>query len=490
VTAEADRLGRIVLGGTASMLVARYAGTLSVIAATAVMARFISPEEYGLVTAAVATMAVARVLEEVGLGEVIVQRKHISDGQCSALFWINLAFGTACTIAGVAISPLVATFFGRPELAWIFAALSLNFLIAALGSQHRALLRRSFRFRAIAIGHAAALAGGSAIGVLLAARGAGPWAIVGHNIGTSVFLLVSSWVASGWWPGPPRRVEGLRSMLRFGGLVAASQAIASIGRNLDSILIGKFVGLGPLGAYDRAFQLMVLPATQFNIPFNSAAVPALSRLQHEPEAFRRLYLRLCGVVAAIASPIAVFTAAAAPAIVATLLGPAWEETATLLRLLAPSGLVLALNPTIRWVYLPLGRVGRLFRWVAFSTVVLVAAMVAGLPWGAAGVAIGLGAAHLALWIPSLMYAYSGTFLRLGDLGRVMWPPPFAAAAAGALAFAVDPAEHAAPLRLLAQGGCFLATYAVLFRMLPGGHARFTAIRKVLRGDAASREDDA
>jgi hypothetical protein len=72
----------------------------------------------------------------------------------------------------------------------------------------------------------------------------------------------------------------------------------------------------------------------------------------------------------------------------------------------------------------------------------------------------------------------------------MWPPPFAAAAAGALAFAVDPAELAAPLRLLAQGGCFLATYAVLFRMLPGGHARFTAIRKVLRGDAASREDDA
>lgn len=484
MTAEADRLGRVVLGGAASMLAARYAGTLAMIASTAVMARFITPEEYGLVTAATATIAIARVLEEVGLGDVIVQRKDITDEQCSTLFWLNLAFGAACTLLFAAVAPLFAAFFGRPELGGIFAALAANFLLAALGAQHRALLRRELRFRTLAIVQAGSVAAGAALGALLAIAGAGPWAIVAQNLGTAAAMLGASWFASGWRPGPPRRVEGLRSMLRFGGLVAASQLLGSLGRNVDSILIGRFVGLAPLGAYDRAFQLMLLPATQFNMPFTAAAVPVLSRLQHEPEAFRRLYLRMCGVVAATAFPIAVFTAAAAPAIVTTLLGPGWETTATLLRLLAPSGLVLALNPTIGWVYLPLGRAGRLFRWVALSTAVLIAAMVAGLPWGAAGVAIALSATHVALRIPSLIYAYSGTFLRLGDLGRVMWPPSLAAAAAGAVAFAIDPVEHAAPLRLLVQGGGFVATYAVLFRALPGGHARFAAIRTVLRGDAA------
>lgn len=490
MTAEADRLGRVVLGGAASMLAARYAGTVAVIAGTAVMARFITPEEFGLVTAATATIAIARVLEEVGLGDVIVQRKDITAEQCSTLFWVNLAFGIVCMLVFAAVAPLVAAFFGRPELTWIFVALAGNFLIAALGAQHRALLRRSFRFRTLALVQAGSVAGGAALGAALAIAGAGPWAVVAQNLGTSAAMLAASWFASGWRPGPPRRVEGLRSMLRFGGLVASSQLLASLGRNADSILIGKFAGLASLGAYDRAFQLMLLPATQFNMPVNAAAIPALSRLQHEPEAFRRLYLRLCGVVAAIAFPIAVFTAAAAPAIVTTLLGPGWNETATLLRLLAPSGLMLALGPSITWVFLPLGRAGRLFRWVVFSTAVLVAAMVAGLPWGAVGVAIALSAAHVALRIPGLMYAYSGTFLRLADLSRVMWPPSLAAAVAGGLAFAIDPVERAAPLRLLVQGGCFIATYAVLFRILPGGHARFAAIRTVVRGDAASREQDA
>lgn len=489
MTAEADRLGRVVLGGAASMLVARYAGTLSVIAATAVMARFISPEEYGLVTTAVAAMAIARVLEEVGLGDVIVQRKQISDEQCSALFWINLAFGTACTIVGVAISPLIAAFFGRPELTLIFGTLSLNFLLAALGSQHRALLRRSFRFRALAIGHAAALAAGSTLGVVLAMRGFGPWAIVGQNVGTSAALLVSSWIASGWRPGPPRRVEGLRSMLRFGGLVAASHVVGSIGRNIDSILIGKFVGLGPLGAYDRAFQLMVLPATQFNMPFSSVAIPALSRLQHDPEAFRRLFLRLNSVVAAAAFPLAVFTAASAPAIVATLLGPEWEPAATLLRLLAPSGLMLALGPSIVWAYLPLGRAGRLFRWMVFATILQTGAMVFGLKWGAAGVAVALSGTQLLLRIPAILYAYSGTTLRLRDLGRVTWPPAVAAFVAGGLAFALDRTEWSSPLRLVGQGVCFLSVYALMFRILPGGRERFGAIRTVLQGGATSREED-
>jgi PST family polysaccharide transporter len=149
MTAEADRLGRVVLGGAASMLVARYTGPLAVIAGTAVMARWITPEEYGLVTTAIATVAIVRVLEEVGLGDVDVQRADISHEQCSTRFWINLAFGTVCMVGGAAISPLVA-------------ALSVNFPLAALGLQRRTLLRRDFRFRDLAVAHAASLTGRSA----------------------------------------------------------------------------------------------------------------------------------------------------------------------------------------------------------------------------------------------------------------------------------------------------------------------------------------
>lgn len=477
---EQRSLARRATRGAALMLAARAGSTMAALAATAVLARLVAPEEYGLVAIVLSVFALARCLEEVGLGEATVQRAGISAEQVSSLFWLNALLGLVLSGAFAAASFPLAALVGRPDAAPFFAALSPLFLLSALGAQHRALLRRELRFRPLALAQSGAVVVGAALGIAAASRGAGAWALVAQQLAAASTLLAGAWIGSGWRPGAPRLAAGMRPLLRFGAEVTGSQFVTALSRNLDNILIGRFIGAATLGAYDRAFQLMMLPATHFNQPLTSAISPALSRLQHDPEAYRRLYRAATEVVASVAFPIAVFTAAAAPAIVATVLGPAWTESAPLLRALAPCGLMLSLNIGTGWVYQSLGQTGRQLRWTLFGSSIAVAAIVAGLPWGALGVAIALSCTRVALRPFGVAYCFRGTFLTPRDLLDGAWRAALAALAGGVAAWLADPASLPAPARLGVQLAMFLSAGLAAMALLPGGLGRLARARSLVR----------
>ncbi len=479
-----DTLAQRATRGAALMLAARAAGTLAAIAATAVLARLVAPADFGVVAVVLSVFALARCLEEIGLGEATVQRAEIGDAQVSTLFWMNAALGLALSTVFALASPLVAALLGRPETAPFVAALAPLFLLSSLGAQHRALLRRGFRFRPLAMAQAGSVIAGAAAGIAAASRGAGAWSLVAQHLTAAVTLLAGAWVGSRWQPHAPRIAAGVRPLLRFGLHLTASQFVTALSRNIDNILIGRFVGTAALGAYDRAFQLMMLPATQFNQPLTSAVAPALSRLQHEPEAYRRLYRAATEVIASVAFPIAVFTAAAAPALVGVLLGPAWSDAAPLLRALAPCGLMLSLNVGTGWVYQSLGRSERQLRWTLFGSGVSVAAIVAGLQWGALGVAIALSCARLALRPFGVAYCFRGTFLTPRDLLAGTWRAACAATAAGIAAWLADPADAPVAWRLTTQAVVFAVVALAAMASLPGGIARLLQARSLLRAAVA------
>ena len=270
-------------------------------------------------------------------------------------------------------------------------------------------------------------------------------------------------------------------MLGYGLHLGASQLLNGFTRNLDDILIGRFVGPAAVGAYGRAFQLMTLPATQLNQPLTSAVVPALSRLQDDPDRYRSLYRSCIEVIASLAFPLAVFTGVAAPAMVGTILGPDWSESTPLLRALAPAGLMVSLNVATGWVYLSLGRTDRQLRWRLLGSSVAVAGMFAGLPWGAIGVAIGLSSARVVMRLPAVLYCFHGTPLVLRDLGSVVWRTTIASSIAGTVAWLIDPEAIAAGLRLIVQASVFLATWFAIMAILPGGTARLKAGVALVRG---------
>lgn len=481
-------LGRRAAGGAATMLVARGAGTAISIVAMAVIARFVSPEAFGLVGMVVAILAIARVLEELGLGDAAIQRESITESEVTTLAMVNLGAGLVLGGVFAAASPLIAAFYGRPELVPFCLALAPMFPIAAIGAQPRAMMRRAFRFRPLAIAQVVSLVAASLAGIAGAVAGWGPWAIVAQHLAGAVVLAVGCLIGSRWRPVRPAPFSKIRPMLGYGLHLGGSQLLNALTRNLDDILLGRFIGPGAVGAYGRAFQLMTLPATQLNQPLTSAVVPALSRVQSDPEAYRRLYRSGVEVIASLAFPLAVFTAVAAPAMVLSVLGPDWHESIPLLRALSPAGLMVSLNVATGWVYLSLGRTDRQLRWRLVGAAAAVLGMTIGLQWGALGLALGLSTARVVMRLPAVLYCFHGTPLTLADIEAPAWRPMLASACAGVPAFLLDPVGSSPVARLGVQVAIFAAAWFVVMACLPGGAGRLRAgvdLMRSLRGTGAT-----
>jgi len=484
---SAQELGRRAAGGAATMLVARVAGTVVSIGAMAVIARHVTPDEFGLVGMVIAILAIARVLEELGLGDAAIQRESIEPGEVTTLAIINVASGLVLGIAFAATSPLIAGFYGRPELVPFCLALSPMFVLAGLGAQPRAMMRRAFRFRPLAFAQVASLIAAGVGGVLAALAGWGPWAVVTQHLAGGVVLAAGCWIGARWRPARPAPWSRVRPMLGYGLNLGGSQLLNALTRNLDDILIGRVVGPAAVGAYGRAFQLMTLPATQLNQPLTSAVVPALSRLQSEPEAYRRLYRSSVEVIASLAFPLAVFTGVAAPAMVPAVLGPDWGASIPLLRALSPAGLMVSLNVATGWVYLSLGRTDRQLRWRLIGSSAAVIGMVSGLPWGALGVAIGLSTARVVMRIPAVLYCFHGTALSIRDIESAAWRPIVASVVAGVAIWFLDPTTTAPVLRLATQAAVFAGFWLIVMSILPGGVGRLAAAVTLLRSLRTGKE---
>ena len=476
--------------GAAVMLLARGFGTGISVAAMAVIARFVTPEEFGVVAMVVAILGIARVLEEFGLGDAAVQAERITEGQVTSLAIVNMVAGVMLAAGFMACGPLLVDFYDRPELLPICFALAPLFVFAGLGSQPRAMMRRGFHFRALAIAQTVSLACAAVTGMVAAIAGLGVWAIVLQHLAGAAALAVGCWIASGWRPCRPAPLSSIRPLLGYGMNLGASQFVNALTRNIDDILIGRWVGPAALGAYGRAFQLMSLPSTQLNHPLSSAVVPALSRLQRDPDGYRRLYRSSVEVIASLAFPLAVFTGVAAPAMVGTLLGPDWSESVPLLRALAPAGLIVSMNVATGWVYLSLGRTDRQLRWRLVGSATAIAGMAIGLQWGALGVAIGLSSARVVMRIPAMIYCFHGTPVRLLDVGEVVWRPVLASVAGGLAAWWLDPATLADGFRLLVQFAIFLVAWLTGMLAIPGGVGRLREGVRLVRGLRRGKVDDA
>jgi PST family polysaccharide transporter len=274
-----------------------------------------------------------------------VQKENISHEQISTLFWLNIlisAFLGLCVLAG---SPLVAWFYGRPELTAVTAALSVSFLISGLMIQHQALLRRHMRFGTLAVIQIASYVANLIVTISLALLGWRYWALVGGTLATALSGTLLTLFFCPWMPGRMRKGTGVRGMLKFGGHLTSFNFVNYFSRNADNILIGKFIGADALGLYAKAYQLLMMPITQIRNPLDQVAMPVLSSLRNQPERYVKYYQRLVDIIASLTMPLTVYCAIEADFLIQLLLGPKWEGVVPVFRILAIAGLVQAVAST-------------------------------------------------------------------------------------------------------------------------------------------------
>lgn len=399
---KVDLGGRTVRGGAVTIVTQGLKFLIGMIG-TVILARLLTPQDYGLIGMVAVIIGFVSIFKDLGLSAATIQRAEINSFQISTLFWINVALSIGVMVVSFAISPLVALFYHEPRLRLITAVYGFGFLLGGLTVQHEALLRRQMRFGALALAEILALCASVATAIGLAWYGVGYWALVASQLSLGLVYLACMWKLCVWRPGWPSRNAGVRSMLAFGGNLTGFGFINYFSRNLDNLLIGKFWGSQQLGLYAKAYQLLLLPIEQINAPISAVALPALSRLTDSPERYRLAYIRVLEKVAILTMPGIAFMIATSDWIVRLVLGPQWTEASWIFALLGIAGLIQPIASTSGWLFITQNRTRHMFQWGVISSSIIITSIVAGLPWGAKGVACSYSLAFVLVVAPLLFW---------------------------------------------------------------------------------------
>ena len=316
--------GRTARGGVVTMASHGLKFAVSIVA-TAILARLLSPHDYGLIgMVAVATNFVV-MFKDLGLSLATVQKAEISSRQISTLFWVNLTLSGITMLVMFLLAPAISWFYGDSRLTMIAVVSATGFLIGGLTVQHEALLKRQMRFMALSAVALVAMIVGYIVGIAFAWYGFGYWSLVFSQLALLATDAILVWMICGWRPGLPRRGTGVRSMLSFGGNITAYGTVNYFSKNADNLLIGKFFGPQQLGLYNKAAQLVGLPTDQVHEPVMAVTVPALSRLADSPERYRKAYLRIMEKVLMLVMPAVALLIVSSDWLVSIVLGSQWKD---------------------------------------------------------------------------------------------------------------------------------------------------------------------
>jgi O-antigen/teichoic acid export membrane protein len=466
---KTDLGGRAARGGAVAITTQAIKFFIT-LGATSVMARLLTPKDYGLIGMVAFVTGFVSTYKDLGLSAATIQRREITVDQISTLFWVNVLLSVGVTLFTVLIAPLVAWFYGEPRLTWITIFTASGFLISGLAVQHEALLRRQMRFFALATIGLLSLIVGYIVGIVMAWKGFSYWALVGSQLAVVLTSTVITCAICRWIPGWPRRGTGVGSMIRFGGNLTGFATINFFSRNLDNLLIGRFWGAQQLGIYSRAYQLMMLPIEQVNEPITSVAIPSLSRLTDADEDYRRAYLRMLQKIALLTMPAVALMIATADWIVAIVLGPQWREVGPLLVILGIAALIQPISNTTGWLFVSQGRTKDMFKLALIGGPITMASIVVGLPWGARGVATSYVVVHLLLIVFVFWFAGRKGPVRASDIFRTIGT--FAGASLSALvaSLAFRSWQHPANpiLGILICLAIVVVTTMLVLSLLPSG----------------------
>lgn len=408
-------LGRVAVRGAKVLMLAQVARIVLQLAGVVVLARLLSPIEYGLFAMVLVVVGIAEVFRDFGLSAAAVQAPNLSTQQRDNLFWLNAVLGLALAAITVVSAELFSALFEQPTLAPLLQVVGLTFFVNGLAAQYKAGLTRDLRFAKLAISEVGTQALGLTVAILCAVGGLGVWALVWQQVSVSLFLLVIMVVMARWSPSRPRRGADTVRFLRFGRNMLLTQLIGYASNNVDSVVLGLRFGPLELGLYSRAYQLLMRPLNQLRVPTTSVAVPVLSRIQDDiprSNVFLRKGQIALGYTIVVA--LAVMAGASTP-LVALALGPQWQGAAVLLSCLTVAGIFQIPAYVGYWVYVSRGLTGDLFRYSLMTLCLQCLCIGVGSLGGVRGVAIGFAVAAGLEWPLSIWWLSRRTPIPVRDL---------------------------------------------------------------------------
>jgi O-antigen/teichoic acid export membrane protein len=403
------------------------------------IARLLTPEEYGLGALAIIFASLVMVFSDMALGAALIQRPSLTEQDKNTAFWITVGAGVAFTLIGLAVSGPVAALYGEPDAQPLLMALSGSFIVTALGATQLTLMMREMDFRRMEVLTLAGTVVGGVLGVVLAALGAGAWAIISQQLASALLTTLLVWRASSWRPRLMFSRASLRDLGGFSAFMLGQRIAWYLQVNGDRFLIGRFLGTSALGTYAVAYNTMLVPASKLGGPLQRVFSPAFSRIQDDPERIAATWARVARLLALVSVPALGGLVVVAPDFIPLVLGDQWTEAVPVVQVLAWVGIVQALQALNMDILMARDRTRTMFLFSVVLTTGHLVAFSIGLEWGVVGVAV-------AYAISTTLIEPGQTFLAARCLG--VSPMVFFRAIAGVFQAALGMCAVVLPLRLL------------------------------------------
>jgi len=421
-----DALTRAFAGGIAWTAAARWSAQAISWGATLVVARFLSPADYGLVAMATVFIGLVAIVNEFGVGMTVVTLRDLSDEQVAQLHGLALGVGLINGVLSIALAPLVARFFGRPELVSIVSLLGVTFVAAGLRTVPTAMLRRSFRYRTLAAIESTQAVVAATVALAGALVGAGHWALVVSQLAAALVWTTGAAAAAplrfAW---PRRRVLG--DALDFTRHQFTGSVAWYCYSSADFVVAGRMLGALELGAYSLAWTFArIVPERLANVVIGVAPT-FLAAVRDELPVLRRWIYTLTEAMALVAFPMLIGIALTAPDLVHIAVGDRWQDAVMPLRLLALYGAFDTVLQLVTRGLVAAGDVRFTARLGMLLAAVMPMAFFVSVRWGATGIAV----AWLTVAPPFRLALLQRARRRIGldarDYGRALWPALSAAA---------------------------------------------------------------
>lgn len=321
-----------------------------------VLARLLSPEDFGLVGAVLIFQAFASLLIDSGFSFALLQRKSPSRLDYSSVLWLNMGIAVLIYIILYLAAPWIADLFqGDRRLVPLSRLMFLTFILNASAIVQVNRLTKQLNARPIAVANAAGLCAGGAVGIWLAVEGCGAWAIVWQSIAISGVKSLVLWTVGDWRPLMCISVASLRGFFKVGSGMMLTSFLSILFNNIYSFLIGNRAGLAPLGYYTQADKWSKMGVSSITQTITSAFVPGLSDAQDQPRRFASLCSKMNRAVAYVAFPCMIWLAVMATPVFHLLFGEKWDVSVPLFQLLLLRGLFVILTTLHTDIILAVGR---------------------------------------------------------------------------------------------------------------------------------------
>ena len=293
-----------------------------------VLARLLSPDEYGLIGLTSIFIVVMESIVDSGFSVSLIRKKDVTNDDYNTMFITNLVLSIVMYILLFFCAPLIARFFNRPELIALVRVMGCLIIIQALSIVQYTVLTKRIDFKTKTKASFIAALGSGAIGIGMAFGGFGVWALVGQRLSKELIYTICLWVFNRWWPKLNYNPDSLRYMWGFGWKILVSNLLDKTWAQLYQVVVGKFYNPSTLGQYTKGKEYPTFLSANFQTIIGRVTFPVLAEVQGDQTRMVSAYRRIIKNTMFITTICVIFLGAISEPFIYCLIGPKWHQAAT------------------------------------------------------------------------------------------------------------------------------------------------------------------